>query len=73
MDPAGLPEPTLAESNGRCDHSAVVASLLESEKLKDIEPYAYLRDMLERMVNGYPMNRIDDLLLWNRKCSDAAK
>lgn len=29
-------------------------------------PYAYLKDVLERMTNGHPMSRIDDLLPWNR-------
>jgi hypothetical protein len=28
-------------------------------------PYAYLKDVLERMTRGHPMSRIDDLLPWN--------
>jgi putative transposase len=31
----------------------------------DIEPYAYLRDILKRITEGHPMSRIDDLLPWN--------
>ena len=27
--------------------------------------FAYLRDILERMVNGHPATRIDELLPWN--------
>jgi len=30
-------------------------------------PYAYLKDILTRMTNGYPSNQIDDLLPWNWK------
>jgi transposase len=44
----------------------VVASLIASAKLNDIEPYAYLRDVLERMANGHAASRLDELLPWNR-------
>lgn len=40
-------------------------SLIETCKLNDVEPYAYLRDALQRMVNGQPVNRLDELLPWN--------
>ena len=39
--------------------------VIQSAKLNDVEPFAYLRDILERMVQGHPINRIDDLLPWN--------
>lgn len=54
-----------SEGGGR--RWAVIASLVESCKLNGVEPYAYLRDILERMVNGYPASRLDDLLPWNWK------
>ncbi len=34
-------------------------------KLNGVEPFAYLRDILERMVNGYPASRLAELLPWN--------
>lgn len=37
------------------------------------ELYAYLKDLLARMSNGYPMSRIDGLLPWNGKLSNAAE
>jgi hypothetical protein len=40
----------------------MLCSLIETAKLNDVEPYAYLKVILERMVNGHPANRIDDLL-----------
>jgi hypothetical protein len=54
-----------AGSDGGAHRWAVVASLLTTAKLNDIDPYAYFRDVLERMSNGHPMNRLDDLLPWN--------
>ena len=43
-----------AGSDGGAEHWAVVASLIETCKLNGVEPYAYLKDVLERMVDGYP-------------------
>src|SRR5882757_4368190 len=44
---------------------AVACSLIETCKLNDVEPYAYLSDVLQRMVNGQPVNHLDELLPWN--------
>ena len=38
--------------------------MIETCKLNGVEPYAYLTDVLTRMVNGYPVNRLDELLPW---------
>ena len=43
----------------------MVCSLIATAKLNDVEPFAYLRDVLQRMVDGHPVNRLDDLLPWN--------
>ena len=42
-----------------------IASLIETAKVNDIEPFAYLKATLEAIANGHPKNRIDDLLPWN--------
>ena len=55
----------LAGAFGGGERWATVCSLIATAKLNDVEPYAYLRDVLERMVEGYPMSRLDDLLPWN--------
>ena len=39
-------------------------------KLNDVEPYAYLRDVLTRMVDGHPINRLDELLPWTWKAAN---
>lgn len=50
---------------------AVLCSLIETCKLNDVEPCAYLQ--LSRMVEGYPINRLDELLPWTWKAEDSVK
>ena len=54
-----------AGSDGGGERWATVCSLIATAKLNDVEPFAYLRDVLQRMVDGHPINRLDDLLPWN--------
>jgi transposase len=56
-----------AGSDGGGERWAMVCSLIATAKLNGIEPYEYLRDVLQRMVDGHPINRLDDLLPWNWK------
>jgi hypothetical protein len=53
-----------AGSDGGAEHWAVVASLVETCKLNDVDPLAYLTDVLTRIVNGHPNRDIDQLLPW---------
>jgi hypothetical protein len=59
-----------AGSDGGAARWATVASLIATAKLNSVEPFAYLKDVLERMSNGHPMRQIDELLPWNWKSSD---
>ena len=43
---------------------ATIGSLIETCKLNGVEPYAYLKDVLERMVEGFPASRLHELLPW---------
>ena len=43
---------------------AILASLIETCKLNGIDPQAYLADVLVRLVNLWPNNRLDELLPW---------
>ncbi len=54
-----------AGSDGGADRWATVCSLITTAKLNNVEPFAYLKDLLERMSAGHPMSRIDELLPWN--------
>jgi transposase len=53
-----------AGSDGGGNRWAIVCSLIETCKLNGVEPYAYLNDVLTRMVEGHPVNRLDELLPW---------
>jgi IS66 C-terminal element len=37
------------------------------------EPYAYLTDVLQRMVDGHSVNRLDELLPWAWKAGNPVK
>ena len=53
-----------AGSDGGAEHWAVLASLIETCKLNDVDPEAYLADVVTRIVGGHPMSRLDELLPW---------
>lgn len=53
-----------AGSDGGGEHWAILASLIETAKLNGIDPQAYLADILARIANGHPINRIDEFLPW---------
>jgi hypothetical protein len=57
-----------APSDAGAEHWALMATLIASAKLNDVEPLAYLTDILERIVSGRTKaTEIDRLLLWNWK------
>ncbi len=59
-----------AGSDGGGARWAIVCTLVETAKLNGVEPYAYLDDVLRRMVNGHPVNRLDELLPWTWKAAN---
>jgi len=46
------------------ERAAAMYSLLETAKLNDVNPQAWLADVLDRIGKGHPINQIDDLLPW---------
>jgi hypothetical protein len=38
--------------------------LIETAKLNGIDPQAYLADILARIANDHPINRLDEFLPW---------
>src|SRR5271169_1895658 len=62
-----------AGSDGGAESWAVIASLIQTAKLNDVEPFAYLRDVLERIVSGKTkVNQLSSLLPWAWKHSQAS-
>jgi transposase len=53
-----------AGSDGGGQHWAIIASLIETCKLCNIEPYAYLADVISKIVNRHPNSRINEPLPW---------
>lgn len=58
-----------ADSGGK--HWAIVATLIQTAKLNNVEPLAWLTDVLKRIVSGQTKrNHLDTLLPWNWKPHD---
>ncbi len=53
-----------AGSDGGAEHWAVLASLIETAKLNDVDPEAYLADIITRIVGGHPQSQISALMPW---------
>ena len=43
---------------------ACLASLIETCKLNRVNPQVYITDLLTRLVNRWPQERIDELMPW---------
>lgn len=46
------------------DNWAVIATLIENCKISSINPHSWLTDTLNKLANGYPANRVGDLMPW---------
>jgi transposase len=53
-----------AGSDGGAEHWAIIASLIETCKINDVDPLDYLTDVITRIVNGHPNSDIDQPLPW---------
>ena len=55
----------LSFRGSRHDHWAILASLIETAKLSDIDPQAYITSVITRIIDGHPQSQIDQLMPWN--------
>jgi transposase len=61
-----------SDNGGR--HWSIVATLIVSAKLNDVEPLAWLTDVLERVVSGRTKyHELDELLPWAWKAAKDAE
>lgn len=49
------------------ERAATLYSLIGTAKLNDVDPQTYLADILQRIADGFPINRIEELLPWHWK------
>jgi transposase len=53
-----------AGSHAGGDRAAAMYSILQTAKLNDVNPEAYLTNTLARIADGHPINRISELMPW---------
>ena len=47
------------------ERAAAIYSVIETAKLNGVEPQAYIADVIEKIVSGWPASRWDELMPWN--------
>jgi transposase len=62
---------TFAGSDAGGERAAAIYTLIETAKLNDIDPHAWLADVLARLPD-HPARRIADLLPWNWRAENRA-
>ncbi len=69
--------PLFAGSDGGGENWAVIASLIETCKLRGVDPQVYLADVLGRIVNSHLNSHLNstiyDLMLWAYAENDQLK
>jgi transposase len=53
-----------AGSDSGGERAAAIYTLVGTARLNGLNPEAYLKDILTRIADGHPINRIDELLPW---------
>ncbi|GLS22850.1 hypothetical protein GCM10007874_58700 [Labrys miyagiensis] len=51
-----------SQAPGGGEHWAVIASLIETCKLNNVDPHAYLNETITLIVNGHLNSRLDELM-----------
>ncbi len=53
-----------AGSDAGGDRAASLYTIMQTTKLNGVNPEIYLSDMLTKIAEGHPINRIDELMPW---------
>ena len=56
---------------GRRRELALLASIVATCKLNDVNPVDYVADTLRAILDGHPQSRIDDLMPWRSQKSSS--
>jgi transposase len=56
-----------AGSDGGGRTWATIAPLLQTAKMNDVDPLAWLARTLQRIAEGWPISQIEKLMPWNYK------
>jgi hypothetical protein len=56
-----------AGSDSGGERAANIYTLAESAKLNRLNPEAYIRDILAKIAEGHPINRIAELVPWRMR------
>jgi putative tryptophan/tyrosine transport system substrate-binding protein len=67
MHTAKLLRLTIPPSVSALADEVVDATLLQTAKMNDVDPHAWLTQTLERIAQGWPISQIDQLMPWNFK------
>jgi transposase len=55
------------------DRAAAIYTIVQTARLNEVNPEAYLRDILTRIADGHPINRIAELMPWRISGSTPAQ
>lgn len=58
-----------AGSDAGGDRAAAMYTIVQTAKLNGVNPQAYLRDTLNKIADGHPISRIDELMPWIQSAS----
>ena len=58
-----------AGSDAGGERAAALYSILHTAKLNELNPENYLRDTIDRIASGHPINRVDELMPWQPSTS----
>jgi hypothetical protein len=53
------------------ERAAAIYTLVVTARLNGLNPEAYLKDILTRIADGHPINRIDELMPWRMASATA--
>ena len=46
------------------DRAATIYTIVQTARLNSVNPEAYLKDILAKIADGHPINRISELMPW---------